>query len=260
MKIKPPKISIVIPSFNKADFIGRTLESIINQNYPNLEIIIMDGESTDGTLKIIKEYAKKYPEIIKYQTKKDKGQWDAINRGFQQAKGKIISYINADDEYLPGAFSEVEKMYKANIDSLWFAGRGRVIDAKGQRIAKWSTFYKNVLLFINYRPLLMMTNYLMQPSVFLTKKAWKRFKPFIGHKNFVLEYDFWLKLSKLKMPVVTPKYLSSFRIEQNTITKKSSNILLEQDEKIVKKYTKNPFLIWLHHLHNLGRLVVGKTL
>lgn len=258
MKISSPKISIVIPSFNKAEYIERTLSSIFIQHYPNLEIIIMDGGSRDGTLKIIKKYADEYPQIIRYQSKKDKGQWDAINRGFRMAKGKIMAYINADDEYLPGAFSEIEKMYRANVDSLWFAGRGRVIDGNGLRIAKLSTYYKNILLFINHKSLIMIVNYLMQPSVFITKNAWKRFGPYIGYKNFVLEYDLWLKISKLKMPVITNKYLSSFRIEPNTISASSSKDLLEQDEKILEKYTNNRFIKTIHKLHNIARLVVVK--
>ncbi len=258
MTIKVPKISVIIPSFNKKEFISKTLDSVIAQNYPNLEIIIMDGESTDGTLKIIEDYAKKYPEIVKYQSKKDKGQWDAINKGFRVAKGKILTYINADDEYLPGAFSEVSRMYRANVDAFWFAGRGRVIDKSGLRIAKWSTFYKNLLLFLNSRLLLLITNYLMQPSTFITRTAWKRFGPFIGFSNFVLEYDMWLKISKQRMPVITNRYLSSFRIEPGTISASLSKTLLSQDERIVKKYTQNALILLIHKLHNLGRLLVVK--
>lgn len=254
----PPKISVTIPSFNKALFIAKTIDSIISQNYPNLEIVIMDGGSTDGTLKIIEKYVKKFPEIIKYQSKKDKGQWDAINKGFKISKGKILAYINADDEYLPGAFSEIEKMYRTNIDAPWFAGRGRVINKNGLRIAKWSTFYKNLLLFLDSRFLLLVTNYLMQPSVFITKKAWKKYGPYIGYRNFVLEYDLWLKISKQKMPITTNKYLSSFRIEPGTISASASKVLLEQDEKIVRRYTKSSLILLLHKLHNLGRLFVVK--
>jgi glycosyltransferase involved in cell wall biosynthesis len=218
----------------------------------------MDGGSTDGTLKIIEKYAAKYPEIIKYESKKDKGQWDALNKGFRKARGTILAFINADDVYRDGAFSEIERLYRLNIDALWFAGRGDVIDAKGEKIAVWPTRYKNLLLVINHYLLLLVVNYLMQPSVFLTKPAWKRFGPFTGTKKFVMEYDLWLKISKIKMPIITNKYLSSFRLEPSTITKKSSDILLKEDEKVIKRHTSNQLILFLHSLHNLGRLVVGK--
>jgi len=253
-----PIISVVIPSFNKAKFIGKTLDSIIKQEYPYLEVIIMDGGSTDGTLKIIEKYAGKYPDLIKYQSKKDNGQRDAINNGFRKAKGKILTYINADDVYALGAFAEIEKLYRLNIDALWFAGRGMVIDGKGERIAVWPTRYKNLLLAINYYPLMLIVNYLMQPSVFITRTAWKRFGPFAGTKKFVTEYDLWLKIAEVKMPIVTNKYLSGFRIEPSTITKKFSRLLLLEDEKIVKKHTNSSLIIMLHNLHNIGRLAVGK--
>lgn len=254
-----PLISVIIPSLNKVKYIGKTLDSIVNQNHQSLEVIIMDGGSTDGTPKVVEKYAKKYPEVVRYESRKDKGQWDAINKGFRKARGKILTFINADDIYIDGAFTEVERMYRLNVDALWFAGKGNVIDAKGSEIALWSTWYKNIYLFINTRFLLLVLNYLMQPSVFITKKAWDRFGPFTGTKNFVMEYDLWLKISKVKMPVVTGKYLSRFRIESETITKKSSELLLAEDEKIIRRYTDNPITLFLHKLHNLGRLMVSKT-
>lgn len=253
-----PKISIVVPSFNKVKFIGKTLESILTQDYDNFEVIVMDGGSTDGTLRIIEKYEAKYPERVKYFSKKDKGQWDAINKGFAKAKGKILGFINADDVYKKGALKEIARLYKLNIDALWFTGRGEVVDAKGTRIAVWPTRYKNLLLALNFYPFLLAVNYLMQPSVFITRNAWKRFGPFIGYKNFVLEYDLWLKIAKVKMPVTSRRYLSSFRIEPGTITKKYSSILLAEDEKILRKYSSNPFVILIHKLHNLGRFAVGK--
>jgi len=255
-----PLISVVIPSLNKVKYIKKTLESIIIQDYRNFEVIIMDGGSTDGTLKIIQKYAKKFPDIIKYESKKDKGQWDALNKGFRKARGTMLAFINADDVYQKGTFAEIERLYRLNIDALWFAGRGNVIDAKGGEIAKWATIYKDLLLLVNSRFFLLCTNYFMQPSVFVTKSAWKRFGPFSGTKKFVMEYDLWLQMSKIKMPIVSNKYLSSFRIEPSTITKKSTNVLLYEDEKIIKRHTSNQLILLLHKLHNLGRLVAGKMI
>jgi glycosyltransferase involved in cell wall biosynthesis len=259
--MKRPLISIVIPSYNKARFIGRTLDSILRQNYSNYEIIVQDGGSTDGTYEIISKYAKKYPEIFKVESKNDKGQTNAINIGLKKAKGEIATYINADDVYKAGTFSEVARMYQKNPEALWFAGQGTLIDSKGRETAQFATWYKNLCLFLNLKSILLILNYIMQPSVFLTKKACQKYGPFNGMGNgVVMEYGLWLKLSKVSMPVVIKKPLSAFRISEGNISSISYKNILEEDEQIIKKFTKNKFILALHKFNNLLRVATIRTI
>ena len=251
-----PKISIVVPSYNKAKFIELTLKSIFTQNYDNFEVIIQDGGSTDGSLQIIKRFAKKYPII--WESKKDKGQFDAVNKGMRKATGEILTFINADDCYKPGALLAVSKAYTKNPNSLWFAGKGIVVNEKGKEKARAVTWYKNLLLSLNSKFFLLVTNYLIQPSVFFTKEAYKKHGPFTGTSDFITEYNFWLKLGHVSMPTVINKNISEFRIEPNTKTKRMFKKLLFEDMKIIKKYTKNPIILILHELNNMGRVLIAK--
>ena len=256
--MKPFKISVVIPSYNKVKYVRQTLDSIFLQKYPNLEVIIQDGGSTDGTLKIIKEFAKKYPRIIKWESKGDKGQLDAINKGFGEAGGDILTFINADDVYEKEAFDSVAEAYSKNQSALWFVGRGVVMDEKGKEIARAITLYKNLLLLINKYCLLLITNYLMQPSVFIARGAYEEYGPFNGTKNFITEYDLWLKLGIIQMPVIINKNLSVFRIESSTKTKRMYNEILKEDERLINRYSNNRFILSFHKLHNLGRILIGR--
>lgn len=256
-----PFISIVIPSYNKAQYIGKTLDSILRQNYSNYEIIVQDGGSTDGTFETVKEYAIKYPKIFTIESKNDHGQTNAINIGLSKAKGDVFTFINADDTYTQGAFSEVAKARSTHPGALWFAGRGKIIDKKGKEIAEITTVYKNLLLSINSRTSLLITNYLTQPSVFLTKEAYRKYGPFAGLKNgTVMEYHLWLKLSKVSMPVVLGKTLSAFRITSGNISSIAYKNTLKEDESIVKKFTKNKFILFWHKFHNLLRVATIKII
>lgn len=256
--MKLPKISIVIPSYNKVKYIKETLDSIFNQKYENLEIIIQDGGSNDGTLEIIEKFLTKYPKIIYLVSKKDNGQLEAINKGFKKATGDIITYINADDVYEKNSFVTIANSYIENPNALWFAGKGVVIGDSGNEILKIATFYKNILLKFNNYKLLLITNYLMQPSVFLTGKTIIKYGLFGGTRDFIMEYSMWLKIGKNTMPIVVDKYLSKFRIESNTKTKRFFTEILKKDEQIVGVYTDNKAILTLHKLHNIGRIIVGK--
>jgi glycosyltransferase involved in cell wall biosynthesis len=254
--MKSPLISVVIPSYNKVKYVQRTLDSIVSQGYKNYEVIIQDGGSTDGTLEIIKKYATKYKQYIRYESKKDGGQLDAINKGLKKTKGDIVTFINADDEYTNGAFESVVGHYVENPNALWFAGKGIVIDEKNTEIAKIVTWYKDLLLSFNSYNFLLMVNYLMQPSVFLSRKSLKKYGMFIGTKFSVMEYDMWLKIGKDKMPVVINKVLAKFRLESDTKTSTNSEELLREDQKIIENYTKNNIILFLHVLHNYFRVIM----
>lgn len=251
-----PKISIVIPSFNKNVYIEETLESIIRQKYPNLEVIIQDGGSTDGTLEAIKKYAKKYPEIISWQSKKDKGQVDAINKGLKKTSGDIVTYINADDLYEKDALLKTGEYFANNSKTLWLAGKGRVIDKNGKKIARLVSSYKNLLLKVNNYRLLLVVNYLMQPSVFLSRRVYEGHGGFEGLGRSVMEYKKWLQIGKEQMPYVLDEYLSSFRVTGGTISSTLFKFVLAKDYKIAAQFTKNPLILFLHQMHNFGRVAV----
>lgn len=255
-----PLISIVIPSYNKFRYIEQTLKSIFSQKYSRFEVIIQDGGSNDGTIEVIKKYVRKYPKLIKFESRQDNGQLDALNKGIKKAKGDIITFINADDEYDKQAFESIVGHFIENPNSLWFAGKGTVINEKGEEIAKLTSFYKNFLLLLNRFNILLSVNYLIQPSVFITKKAIKKYGIFTGTDFSVMEYDMWLKIGRDEMPVIVNKNISKFRVDKNTKTSKGFNKILMEDEKIVARYTKNKLVLIIHKFHNWLRTVYAKIL
>lgn len=250
------KISIIVPSYNKAEYIKETLQSIVTQNYPNLEVIIQDGGSTDGTLEIIKKYAKKYPYLI-WESKKDKGQTDAINKGLKRATGEVLAFINADDVYLPGALYAVGEYFKKYPHTLWMAGKGKNIDKRGKEISRLATSYKNFLLTINHYSLLMVVNYLMQPSIFLSRKAYLKYGPFKGTGRSVMEYETWLRIGKGSMPKVLNRSLSGFRLIKDNFSMTNFKKILKADDDIVERFTDDIIILGFHWLHNIVRVIIA---
>ena len=129
--MKEPKISIITPSYNQSNFLEETILSVINQNYKNIEYIIIDGQSTDNSVKIIKKYEK---HLTFWVSEKDDGQSDAIHKGFRKATGDILCWLNSDDFFVQGALNNVARHFEKNSKSDILIGDGMYANKKGEII------------------------------------------------------------------------------------------------------------------------------
>lgn len=238
-----------MPSYNGVNFIERAVRSVIEQDYPNIELFIKDGGSKDGSLEVIKYYAKRNPEKIKWISKKDKGQADAINHGIKKVSGDIIAWLNCDDVYKPGAFRAVAKYFSSNPEKMWIFGKCDIIDSNDKEIRRLITSYKNFWLERYNYQILLILNFIPQMGVFWRKEAQNETGLLDAKQFYVMDYDYWLKLGKKYDPGFINQYLASFRMAPSS---KSSKGFIEQfkDElEISKKYTKNFLIIFLHKMH-----------
>ena len=129
-----PKISIVVPSYNQGRFIGKTLESVISQAYPNLELIVVDGGSKDSTVEVIEQYAS---HIKWWVSESDEGQGSAINKGMSHATGEVLAWLNSDDCLMPGALFRVADRFMKSPDIDVVYGHRVLIDDDGMDVGKW---------------------------------------------------------------------------------------------------------------------------
>jgi len=245
-----------MPCFNTVDYIERSIRSVVEQDYENIELYIKDGGSKDGTVDIIKHYAQKYPKIIRWESTPDKGQADAINIGMKKVDGEIQTYLNADDIYKKGALKVVAEYFEAHPKMMWAYGKCDIIDGDDKTIRGWITMYKNFWLANYSYSTLLILNYISQMACFWKKEVGKEVGEFDPEQDYVMDYDYWLRLGEKYPAGVINKYLSSFRIVPTT---KSSTGFLKQfkDEfKAARRHTNNPIIIGLHYLNYFGIITI----
>ena len=181
-------VSIVTPVLNSANWIELCINSVLGQDYPNIEHIIIDGGSTDGTLEICQNY-----DHLVISSRKDRGQSHAINRGFAMARGDVFAWLCADDEYEPGAVSAAVRDIMAGHDLV--TGHSRFVDAQGQVMFE---HYGNALPFYDYDMIIRFWKYytISQPATFWTRTMWEKCGPLSENLHFAMDYDLWLRMSK----------------------------------------------------------------
>lgn len=179
-------VSIITPSYNQAKYLEQTIQSVLNQDYPRIEYIVVDGASTDGSVDIIKKYAGK---LTYWESVKDKGQADAINKGFTRATGEIIAWLNSDDYYLPGAVSAAVKVFEENPDVVLVYGNMLAVDENGQTFNTLT--YKQLTLED-----LLCFQIIGQPAVFMRRSALQRTSGLDLTFHFLLDHLLWIKIAK----------------------------------------------------------------
>jgi len=237
-----PKLSIITPSYNQGHFIERTIRSVLDQGYPNLEYLVIDGGSTDGTLDILK----KDEDRLTWISEKDRGQADAINKGISRSTGDIIAYLNSDDVYEPNALKRVAEHFSAHPEAMWLTGQCRIIDEKDREIRRPITAYKNFLLRHYSYPLLLVTNPVSQPATFWRRDLVEEFGLFDENEHLVMDYDYWLRIGKKYPLAVLDEYLAGFRVYAASKTSSSFLTTFRREMALARKHSSSTLLNLLH--------------
>ncbi len=180
-----PLVSIVTPCLNAAAFLERTIESVLAQDYSKIEYIVMDGGSTDGTLDILR----RYEGTLRWVSGSDGGTADAINRGFTLSHGEIFTYLNADDEYLPGAIRAAVEALEASPEGAVVYGDAWWVDQDGARIAPYPVRDFDRDLFAR-------ECFICQPASFLRREAFENAGRMDPNLKLTFDYELWMRLAR----------------------------------------------------------------
>ncbi len=202
-----PRFSLVVPSYNQAEFLEEALASIWAQDYPDLEVVVMDGGSTDGSQAIIERHA---PRLTYWQSQPDGGQAAAIRAGFLRTGGEICGWLNSDDRLAPGALRRVGETFAARPELGWLYGSGRHIDRAGRPIGGFEHFQ------FDYGILLYFDTIITQPACFWRRELYDRAGGLDPSYNCSMDFDLWLRLGKLATPLHLPEVLAEARIYPQT--------------------------------------------
>lgn len=244
-----PKISIITPSYNQGQFLEKTILSVLNQNYPNLEYIIIDDGSTDGSIEIIKKYEK---DLAYWVSGPNRGQSYVINKGMHLATGEILGYLNSDDLYKMGTLKKVGEFFKENPQLMWMCGKCNIINENGKEFYKPITWFKNFLIKrYNYTKLLVI-NFISQPAVFWRREIIEEIGFLNCNLNFAMDYEYWLRIGKEHKPAIIDEYLSSFRIHPNARGTKRYTKQFQEELNIARQHSPYWLPILFHYLVYLG--------
>jgi glycosyltransferase involved in cell wall biosynthesis len=228
-----PLLSIITPSYNQGAFIEKTILSVLMQDYSDLEYIVVDGGSTDDTIEILKKYSNR----IKWVSEPDRGQADAVNKGFKMAKGEILGWINSDDTYNPGALNTVVGHFSKNPEIVMVYGDAYFIDRDGNNKGKYPTEQFSLKRLAD-------TCFICQPTVFMRAEVFNEIGMLDTNLHTCLDYDYWIRIGRhypeKMIADLTGVYLANSRMYDENKTIRMRREFFKEIMKTQKKYFGKP--------------------
>jgi glycosyltransferase involved in cell wall biosynthesis len=203
-------VSIVTPSFNQARYLEATIRSVLEQDYAEIEYIIVDGGSTDGSVEIIQKYADR---LAWWVSEKDKGQTEAINKGFAHAHGEVLAWLNSDDTFQPGALRAAVEALRAHPEAALVYGEANYIDEAGRVIGRFPAAQTD------YARLRRGYVHIPQQAAFWRAEHWRQVGPLDPSFYFAMDYDLWVRLAGVGPLVYLPGQVwGNFRLHSDAKT------------------------------------------
>lgn len=196
-------VSIVTPSFNQDRYLEETIQSVLAQDYPQIEYMVVDGGSTDATLNVIKKHGH---QLAWWISEKDQGQTDAINKGFGRARGDILAWINSDDTYEPGAVTAAVNYLQDHPEIGMVYGGCNYINEAGKVIGKFNSAQTD------YRLLRQGYTHIPQQAMFFRAELWKQVGPLDPSFYFAMDYDLWTRIAARAPIQYIPQTWANFRL------------------------------------------------
>lgn len=224
----PKLVSVITPSFNQGRFIEQTIKSVLSQNYPLIEYIVIDGGSRDETLSILKKYSGK----LLWFSEPDNGQADAINKGFRMAKGDILCWLNSDDTYEPGSIAKAVGSFDKHPDVMMTYGEGNEIDEWGKLIKRFpATQPFDLWALVN------VWDYILQPTTFFKKRIFDFINTLDSSLIWCMDWDLWIRIgSRFRVMYVNHVFANS-RIYSDTKTGSGGFRRFSEIAAVMRKYS-----------------------
>lgn len=240
-----PTISIITPSYNQAEFLERTIKSVLDQNYPNLEYIIIDGGSTDGSVDIIRKYADR---LTYWVSEPDKGQTDAINKGLKLATGEWVAWQNSDDIFYPGSFASLAATSERYPEADLIIGDINLID-RYDKVSRDICYVKP-----SYKALLAEGMVLTNQAAFWRRSVHARVGFLSESLHFAFDYEWFLRLTMGHRGVHVNKIWGAYRLHNATKTANHQQRFLDENRDILRSHPVVPG--WKRPLYRLRRMAL----
>ncbi len=221
-----PLVSIVTPSFNMAGWLVQTIESVLSQDYPRIEYIVMDGGSTDGTLAILQRYR----DRLQHVSAPDGGAADAINRGFAMSHGSIVAWLSADDIYLPGAARSAVDALASAPDAVAVYGQGNWTDEQGNALGRYPTLQP-------FDPAMLARRcFICQPACFIRRAALDSAGRLDSSLQSAFDYDLWIRLSRHGRFASVPEYVATSRMHRGNKSLGQRSLMFREGMLVLERH------------------------